>query len=82
MLERGAVSVGHRLEHSVGVCMNEKISVLPEYVMVMTEVAGRCVVETVCVCAEDVCMCLVGAWQYASVCVCVCRQRRGSMCVP
>ena len=40
--------------------------------MVMTEVAGRCVVETVCVCAEDVCMCLVGVWQYASECVCVC----------
>ena len=51
MLERGAVSVGHRLEHSVGcVSMNEKISVFPEYMRVMTEVAGRCVVERVCMC--------------------------------
>ena len=47
--------------------------------MVMTEVAGRCVVESVCVCTEDVCMYLVGVWQYASVCVCA--GREGGACV-
>ena len=49
--------------------------------MVMTEVAGRCVVERVGVCAEDVCMCLVGVCQYASVCVCVCAGIEGGACV-